>query len=587
MITFLSITTINKFINICGNQIKLAIAFQVKEACKFSLEVDSCQDVGVMDQVAICVRYVRNGIVYERLICMTPIRTTTGKQYFELVKTELNNLGLDLKNIISSAFDGASNMSGKYNGLQAILKEVSPNMIYTHCYAHALNLVMIDSCSSCLEARIFFGCLEKVAVLIGNSYKRMSKWTEHLDQIVDGRAKLRKLQKIGVTRWWAKDKALKTIFDIERYFVLLKTLFNIAYTNEFESKVSFEAQSILQMFLKFDTILTAFIFKTLFKYSTPVSKYLQTISLDYLTAHKMIESLQKKLCNMRKDSISTFDNIFNDALAFATSDNDILSQNKIELEIETKLLCKRQRKIKKLFEESATDESNSAFDNTKHKYRVSVYQVVIDTASTQLNHRFNDSNGIMQDASRRSRRFKSINEDTTIFPQEALKSLAKLSCVEHESLVDQLKSFASTYHNISNNIIYLSKNIPSIIESDSDSESDDEETTVYCTNGENCQKCIPCALKFLKDFNLHSSSYSNLYIAYETLLTVSFTQVSCERSFSKLKMIKNRLRSLIGQDLLESFILINSEVDIISEWNYNDIIDKLADTSIEMKRLLF
>lgn len=124
---------------------------------------------------------------------MTPIRNSTGRQYYELVKTEFNNLGLDIKNVISSAFDGAANMSGRYNGLQAVLKEVSPNMIYTHCYAHALNLVMIDSCSCCLDAKIFFGLLEKVAVFIGNSYKRTSKWTENLAQMVEGRSKLRKL----------------------------------------------------------------------------------------------------------------------------------------------------------------------------------------------------------------------------------------------------------------------------------------------------------------------------------------------------------------------------------------------------------
>lgn len=94
------------------------------------------------------------------------IRNTAGIQYFEFVKTILNNLGLDIRNIISSAFNGASNMSGRYNGLEAALKEVSPSMIYTHCYAHSLNLVMIGSFSNCLEARLFFGLLEKVAVFI-------------------------------------------------------------------------------------------------------------------------------------------------------------------------------------------------------------------------------------------------------------------------------------------------------------------------------------------------------------------------------------------------------------------------------------
>lgn len=44
--------------------------------------------------------------------------------------------------------------------------------------------------------------------------------------------------------------------------MLLKTLYSIAYSDQFESKISFEAQSILLIFLKFDTILIAFDFKT-------------------------------------------------------------------------------------------------------------------------------------------------------------------------------------------------------------------------------------------------------------------------------------------------------------------------------------
>lgn len=283
---------------------------------------------------------------------------------------------------------------------------------------------------------------------------------------------------------------------------------------------------------------------------------------------------------MAKDSISTFDNIFKAALSFASSVNDILSKNEIELEIETILSQKRSRKVKRMFDETATDESVSAFENDKHKFRVSVYQVVIDTASRRISVRFGDSNTIMQDASYLDpKNFKRINEDPSVIPQGALQSLAKMSSVERDGLVDQLIFFESIYHNISNNTEFQS-NV-------TDSENDEEETLTHCSIDQNCQKCIPCAIKLLKDFNLHSSAYLDLYIAYETLLTISFTHVSCERSFSKLKIIKTRLRSLIGQDLLESLILINSEADIISEWNYDDIIDKLASTSNEMKRLLF
>jgi len=66
--------------------VKLAISNHVKEAKKFNIEVDSCQDVGVVDQVVICVRYVRNGLVNERMISMIEIHNTSGRQYFEIIK---------------------------------------------------------------------------------------------------------------------------------------------------------------------------------------------------------------------------------------------------------------------------------------------------------------------------------------------------------------------------------------------------------------------------------------------------------------------------------------------------------------------
>ena len=45
-------------------------------------------------------------------------------------------------------------------------------------------------------------------------------------------------------------------------------------------------------------------------------------------------------------------------------------------------------------------------------------------------------------------------------------------------------------------------------------------------------------------------------------LTVPLTSVSAERSFWKLKIIKNRLRTTIGQDRLQSLMLMSIESDI-------------------------
>ena len=72
----------------------------------------------------------------------------------------------------------------------------------------------------------------------------------------------------------------------------------------------------------------------------------------------------------------------------------------------------------------------------------------------------------------------------------------------------------------------------------------------------------------------------------QLLITLSFTQVQCERSFSKLKMIKTRLRSSLGQDLFESYMLMSTEVDLLNSIEIDDILSALCKESAEMKNLL-
>lgn len=156
LLTFLSKTTVNKIVIIVGNLISASIAEDVIAAKAFSLEVDSTQDISVTDQLSICARYVLNGEIYERLIKMCAQHDSTGKGQYNLIKAELNSLGIDLKNVISNSFDGAANMSGQYKGLQNILKEDAPKSIYTHCHAHVLNLVISDTTLSVLNAQNVF-----------------------------------------------------------------------------------------------------------------------------------------------------------------------------------------------------------------------------------------------------------------------------------------------------------------------------------------------------------------------------------------------------------------------------------------------
>jgi hypothetical protein len=67
------------------------------------------------------------------------------KYLYDLISGEFHKLSLDISKIIGCSFDGAANMKGTYNSLQAHLKNDNALYVYTHCVGHVLNLVMVDS----------------------------------------------------------------------------------------------------------------------------------------------------------------------------------------------------------------------------------------------------------------------------------------------------------------------------------------------------------------------------------------------------------------------------------------------------------
>lgn len=87
-------------------------------------------------------------------------------------------------------------------------------------------------------------------------------------------------------------------------------------------------------------------------------------------------------------------------------------------------------------------------------------------------------------------------------------------------------------------------------------------------------------------YNLYTNAYPGLYLAYKLLLTLSVSQVSCERSFSKLKHVKTSIRSTLSQQNLETLMLMSVEKDILMNLDNNDIINKISTKSDFLKKVL-
>jgi len=85
------------------------------------------------------------------------------------------------------------------------------------------------------------------------------------------------------------------------------------------------------------------------------------------------------------------------------------------------------------------------------------------------------------------------------------------------------------------------------------------------------EQLLEAAVQYGKDV------FPNLHIAIQIMLTVAVSVASCERSFSKLKLIKNYLRSTMKQDRLSDLAILSIENSTFNSINYDTIIDKFAE----------
>ena len=113
---------------------------------------DETTDVSTSEQLSISVRFVDTTAsqlkLREEFLGFVAVTSTTGESIAEVILSTLENWGLNVSLLRGQGYDGASNMSGKFRGVQAIIRSHVPSAVYLHCRAHSLNLAVVHSCSN-------------------------------------------------------------------------------------------------------------------------------------------------------------------------------------------------------------------------------------------------------------------------------------------------------------------------------------------------------------------------------------------------------------------------------------------------------
>ena len=80
-----------------------------------------------------------------------------------------------------------------------------------------------------------------------------------------------------------------------------------------------------------------------------------------------------------------------------------------------------------------------------------------------------------------------------------------------------------------------------------------------------------------------TESLPNLSIVIRIFLTMCVSIASCERSFSKLKLIKTYLRSTMNQARLTNLACLSIERDITEGLNFDEVIKDFASMKVRKK----
>ena len=193
-----------------GNKVREMVCNNAKAASVYSVLVDESKDISKKEQLSVALRYVDDeAVVQEHFLTFTEATTCTAEGLTDHILATLNQFDLDPQHIVSQGYDDDAVMSGKYSGVQEHLRQAAPYAVYIHCYAHTLNLVLVDSTKILSCAREFFVLLEHLYVFISTTKAHvifMSKQAElHPDK------QPRQLQKLSDTRWVCRYAAVSAI----------------------------------------------------------------------------------------------------------------------------------------------------------------------------------------------------------------------------------------------------------------------------------------------------------------------------------------------------------------------------------------
>lgn len=362
--TYLSPDIQNELINFCGQQILDQIIDDCRRSTYFAVIADECTDVATKEQLSICVRFLHRTNedleIREEFIGFRHAKSVKGEPLADMIVQFLNDVNLDIANLRAQCYDGAANMAGKYNGVQAKILEASPQALYIHCKAHQLNLALVHSSKEpCV--RNMMSTVQEIAFCFDYSAKRLLAFSDELKENENARdemARRSKLRTLCETRWSSRADAL---FTFRAAFSVVAAALQTLKNDRDE-----KAGLYLTAILKFEFIVSLIVAEHILSSTVALTNYLQKPDIDLIEAVTEAKIVVSRLSNERNDD-QVWEALYTEACEMAAE---------FEIEPSTPRVVGRQR-----------NRANHPAQTSKDYWRVSLYLTFLDHLVSEISNR--------------------------------------------------------------------------------------------------------------------------------------------------------------------------------------------------------
>jgi hypothetical protein len=517
-------------LHILGDVVRRKIRKEVGDGY-FCILVDEAQDMSNREQMAIVLRFIDgDGLLRERFFGVVGVKDTTAMTLKNTISDVLALYDLQVDNMRGQGYDGASNMRGAWNGLQALFLRECPYAYYVHCFAHQLQLALVAATKDVQDIWLFFSKLNSIVNLVNASPKRHSELqsaqlTEFASKIASGELEtgrganqIKNLQRAGATRWSSHFGSVVSLIDLFHPSCVI--IENIS-KNGLNASIRGEAKGAYIAMLSFEFVFILHLVAEIMGITDMLCQAMQRKSQDIVNAMTLVRTTKALLQKLRESGWNTF---FQRVESFCIKHKITMPDMGASYLVGTRRSCQQYDNI-----------------TINHHYQVDIFNAAIDFQLVELNHRF--SEGAME----------LLILSTALDPRDGYKSFN----------IDNICKLAEKFYPED----FTTHEIRTLR-----SQLQHYEIDIPCHQSFQNLSTISEICKMLVETRKNEFYYL-IYRIFCLVLTLPVSTASTERAFSAMKLVKTILRNKMDDEFLADCMILTIERELAEDIDLDSIVN--------------